>query len=106
MRDEVVSETSRAASAGGNGHLRALTAEDGKLVHSLDSDRYVYYDARADPGEQRSIEAGAALDGLRARLAAWLDRHPSRSQAESEPAAADDHAEPLDQQLRALGYRE
>jgi hypothetical protein len=57
-------------------------------------------------GEQRALAAGTALDALRARLAAWLKRHPSRKTAGDESPAADDEASHLDEQLRALGYRE
>jgi len=106
VREEVVSETSRDPRAGGNGHLRALTTEDGKLIHSLADDRYAYFDARGDPREQVRLERGSSLDGLRTRLAAWLERHPSHVAGAGESSPVDDESNTLDAQLRALGYRE
>lgn len=104
---EVVSETSRDPSLGGNGHLRALTAAGGKLIHSVDDDRYTYFDYASDPAEQNARATGTALDILRTRLAAWLDLHPSREALPgTTPVTQPSGAEALDEQLRSLGYRE
>jgi arylsulfatase A-like enzyme len=100
---EIVSETSRDPSVGGEGHLRALTTEDGKLVHSITRNEYAAFDRRNDPEERDAIATGALVDALRSRLDAWLLDHPSCSSAAARREAAD---EDLDAQLRALGYRE
>ena len=100
---DVVSETSRDPSVGGHGRLRALTTPDGKLLHTIDADRYEYFDAVDDLEEQNGFLSGEPLATLRARLTEWLERHPSRNDEVGEPAPDDDA---LDEQLRSLGYRE
>ena len=101
---DVVSETSRDPSVGGHGHLRALTTREGKLLHTIDADRYTYFDGVKDPAEQDGLLTGTPLATLRSRLTEWLARHPSR--AATEPEAPGDAPDDLDRQLRALGYRD
>ncbi len=50
---------------------------------------------------------GARLEALRARLATWLERHPGRAldDADESSRSKADSGE-IDEQLRALGYRD
>lgn len=61
-------------------HKRTVIVDDKKLIHSLDTDKWEYYDLKADPTEQHPLPIGkapAAL-ALRKQLADWEDGLPRR----------------------------
>ncbi len=101
----VVSETSSRyveSKGHGNGHVRALTTDDDKLIDWVQQKRREYFDIRADPDEQHAIADSPRIDILAQRLERWLEAHP--------PLELDDLdrvlPERLRSQLRRMGYIE
>ena len=58
-------------------HKRAVIVGDLKVIHSLDTDRWVCYDLKADPAEQHPLPVDRAPE-LRKSLEAWEATLPRR----------------------------
>jgi arylsulfatase A-like enzyme len=103
--DYVQSETFRRLEGErGEGHLRALTAPQSKLIHWVTRNALRYYDLTTDPLEMAPLETGPALEHMHRSLTAWTGEHP-RLPVQNGAAAssvADDTR--LEQELRSLGY--
>lgn len=100
--DFVVSETSSRWRPGRPfGHVRALTADDHKLVHWLEDDRLELFDTSVDPAEVDPVADASRLARAKAELDGWVQRHPRL-------AGQEQRSERLPPQLRreleSLGY--
>jgi hypothetical protein len=104
----VISETRRLPPRG-QGHVRAVTTTDHKLIHWITLDRYELFDIGRDPLEHSPRQDRDGMRPLGELLAEWEQAHAladEEYESHSPAAGRNEDLRELDRQLRGLGYAE